>query len=1145
MCDNTKRRELFDFLKNSGLTFVFLQETKFCPLKHDKYGEDWHNPMIFLNSVRSGEAGTGILCNSLSIKVLNRLEDDEGRIIVLDVDVFGSKFHLVNTYFPNEPYLKNDFITKLYPYLSSNYPVMWCGDYNIATNPKIDRLPSANAHDYCGADLKELVEYYNFTDVCRYLYPNRKIFTYKGLTGQSRIDKILISPNIAIVSYDQLDMLVSDHDLIMAQVQYKSMIKWGKSRWRNNCSIYNDTDFLEKHKVFWILESQNVSRVRNPNKWWINTKYQFKLKGIKQGMDTSIKKKRQLQMMESGLQGIGLEILNDPNNLALYKKYDSIKKDLAKKQLENVKEKIFKEKASNILHGPKPTKQFFMKYRKKITKQYFKCLKDENGVPNYEINQILNIVEQHFERIFGTAGDDDNDEMQFFLNETSQISELGEHDLTCNISMSELGEVMGVLPDGKMPGPDGQSYEYYKKIFKDDFFKDKLLVILNNFLHTARNTGKLPAKFVEGVISLVGKRDPLDEIENYRAITLLNCDLKILTKIISNRLKPLLGKILHPTQFAQPGHDINLLNAQIRDVFYDMENSDHDSFFVSVDFKCAFDKVSHSFLFKVLKKLGFQGPFINFVKALYHNASSTILINGYKTKKIKIKSGIRQGCTFSRDLFTFSLNPLLQYLNKCERIQKYKCLSNEKILTSCFTDDLNLFTESFSSLLTILFYILKYKKASGLELNFAKTKGIFFNKRNVINVEHLPKIQWVTNVKILGIHYGKSEFINSQWVDKVKEIKEEIHFYNSTGRQTLQEKAILSKSKLLPVLSYVCNVHVIPDMYTKQIDVMLLKFIVSHDKSLMELYEFASNKSLGGYCVDHITLHASLFLLRPVLLYIKLKAANEALPYFLHYIEYYLGWQLCALYDLPKCTSKIHALMPNNIYECCYKMLNDYGITLEECQQDHSFSRIYHRIVNDYSEKRRRGNAKLYRIHYKCLPEYLKSFNYKLYFNLLPLNTKFVYYCLDTDSRCYFCKWGPENEWHLFGKCKCLKPLWQALDEVIKIALNIPYSFIRNRTQIGDYDVVSTQCVKEYEGTLVYLNTIVNHKIYKIRNELKYEGGTFKIEELFNKILRSVTARKNIEKRLTEIVKVPKIEELYRALVFVKNLVTNQQVANR
>ena len=99
---------------------------------------------------------------------------------------------------------------------------------------------------------------------------------------------------------------------------------------------------------------------------------------------------------------------------------------------------------------------------------------------------------------------------------------------------------------------------------------------------------------------------------------------------------------------------------------------------------------------------------------------------------------------------------------------------------------------------------------------------------------------------------------------------------------------------------------------------------------------------------------------------------------------------------------------------------------------------------------------------------------------------------------------------------------------------------MRNRTEIGDYDVVSTHCAKEYEGTLIYLNTIINHKIYKIRNELKYEGGDFKMEALYNKILRSIVARKNIENRLTEIVKVPKIEELCRAFIFVKNFVTNQ-----
>ena len=727
--------------------------------------------------------------------------------------------------------------------------------------------------------------------------------------------------------------------------------------------------------------------------------------------------------------------------------------------------------------------------------------------------------------------------------DASPISDLNGHNLTRPITLSELEEIINALPNDKSPGPDGISYEFYKKMFSEEFFRDKLLTVLNNLLDTAITTGKLPAKIVEGVITLVPKRPPLDEIENYRPISLLNTDLKILTRVISSRLKPFMSKILHPTQFAQPGQDINLLNSQIRDILYDMETSESDSFFVSVDFKGAFDKVSHCFLFKVLEKIGFQPSFVNFIKALYHSAASVIYVNGHKTKKIKLKSGIRQGCTLSRDMFTLALDPLLQFLNICERIKKYRCVSNVEVLTSCFTDDMNFFTASLSSLLTVLFYISKYKKASGLELNFSKTKGIFFNKKNVISKEHLPNLQWVTRLKILGVHYGPTEFVNAQWVEKVKELKNEIQFYNSVGRQTLQDKVILSKSKLLPIVSYIANVHPMPNVFIKQIDKLLMNFIIPHDKSLMGLYEFAANKNLGGYCFDHVTLHASLFLLRPVLLYVKVKSLNEAVPYFLHYIEYYLGWQLCSLYNLSKCTSKPHALVPNMLYSLCYKLLNDHGVTLDECQKPHAFTKIYHRIVNEYSERRFRGNAKLYRIHYKCLPEYLKTFNYKLYFNLLPLNTKFVPYCLDTDSRCYFCKWGPENEWHVFGKCNCLKPLWHALDEVVKISLDTTYSFLRNRTQIGDYDVVSTQCTKQCEGTIIYLNTIVNHKIYKLRNDIKYDGAVYSFDALYAKITRTVASRRSIEQRLTDIVKVPRIDELYNALVFVKN-VANQSSSN-
>ena len=65
---------------------------------------------------------------------------------------------------------------------------------------------------------------------------------------------------------------------------------------------------------------------------------------------------------------------------------------------------------------------------------------------------------------------------------------------------------------------------------------------------------------------------------------------------------------------------------------------------------------------------------------------------------------------------------------RISNISKYKTLSNKEFLTLAFMDDGNLFTQSLSSLLNSMFYIQKYKFASGLEINMGKSSGMFFNK---------------------------------------------------------------------------------------------------------------------------------------------------------------------------------------------------------------------------------------------------------------------------------------------------------------------------------------------------------------------------------------------------------------------------------
>ena len=85
---------------------------------------------------------------------------------------------------------------------------------------------------------------------------------------------------------------------------------------------------------------------------------------------------------------------------------------------------------------------------------------------------------------------------------------------------------------------------------------------------------------------------------------------------------------------------------------------------------------------------------------------------GFKSTKIKLKSGIRQGCPMSRSTFTLQENPLLVFLNNLPGIQKYKTLSNKEFCTLAFMDDANFVTQSLSSLINSLFYIEKFKNVN-------------------------------------------------------------------------------------------------------------------------------------------------------------------------------------------------------------------------------------------------------------------------------------------------------------------------------------------------------------------------------------------------------------------------------------------------
>ena len=976
---------------------------------------------------------------------------------------------------------------------------------------------------------------FDLKDVCRELYSRGVFYTFSCGSSRSRIDKICVSSKFVVEAYFQEDTCFSDHNLIVAKVTYNSIFKRGKGVWRNNVKFYSDEAFRLEIEGFWNRCLCNLRARQNLQKSWGNFKQEFRYFFVKYSKEKAVQEKREKQFQEQGLYNIIALMNRDPKNTQLRNEYISLKKTMVRDKIKLVKEKVFHEKAMYLMHGDKPTKSFFDKFKSKKDINHILSLINQSGIEVFEIHEILHVAANYFQELF-SGRPVQQSVIDLFLRGISpkSVCQRLMNNLIRLITLDEVRDAIFSLKNGRAPGPDGISIEFYKAMFA--IIGEDLRDLFNSYM---RN-GRMAAKIKTGIIKLIPKQAPYNMIDNYRPISLINCDYKIFTKIISTRLQPILKELIHESQFAQPGMDFNRMNTLIRDLIDDMGVSAEDSFLVSVDFKKAFDTVSHEFLFKVLEKYGFPNVFINIVKELYRDAGSHLLINGHKSKKIKLKSGIRQGDPFSRDVFVLVLNPLLVFLNNHALIEKYRTLSRQSYLTLAYMDDANFLTQSLSSLLYAFFYVKKYGKASGLEINMTKTNGLFVNKRNVFRISELPNITWKNCIRILKINYGPKDWVNSKWNEILDELKNWLKYYGSTAF-TFKAKANITKNKLLPMISYVASVHPLPKKFRESVDSLLVKFIVpffpvgKHSANEIEsrLSSFAAPNFLGGINTDHITLHSDLLMLKPVMQYVKALEDKVPLPSHLFFLEYNIGFQLCGLLNFPRNNRTPHANVPNFVYCHILEMVKWLKISREELLEG-SVNKIYKRIIFKANERVYAG-LNPQRIMAKYLPSYLQTFNYKLNHNLLPVKTMFREYALDNDSVCYFCNVGPESIMHLFGSCEKLRFLWQFMSKV-HFSLTTQHFDFEHARKNFKIDLSSVPCVKTYEKTLVYFCSVTNYTLWRIRNDIRYKFETFDEWVVIKKIIRSVGARKNMEHKLAESFKVPFLTDLYNSIVFVSRL---------
>ena len=1127
-CD-LKRKLIFERFGQSDATIICLQETKLKPDEEFSYINEWDKGQAIFNSVDGGKSGTAVLINSNEVSIGHPIVDQAGRIIAVDIIIDGNVLRLINTYFPNNPNEQYKFIYDLQPYFHSPHPIVWVGDHNISTDSRLDRFPPRDTADRFGSNILEIIDNYDLKDVCRSLYPTRDMFTYSQDQIRSRIDKIIVDKSFVVNKFYHEVSNHSDHMMIIAHLHLNHVVEKGFGVWRNNISLFKNEAFGDEFQILWNFWKLTC-RTNCPIKFWVQVKRKVKSFLIDVGKNCAKQKRMERDREVDELKNA--HYCNNQNRGDSIKKYVEKKKILAKLEIEQIKEKIEERKCQDFVDRDKPTKCFFQKFQKTLKSRKVEGLCDQDGVVQNSLEKILCIASDFYEGLFQQHDMNENI-MNTFINNVNPITNIAHlYDVLCrDFTVEETEDAMLSFKIGRSPGPDGLSIEFYRSVFH--IIKYDLVAVFNRM----KDSEFVPSQLKNGLIVIFPKGKDANNIENYRGITLNNVDLKIFTKMLHLRLAPVLEDAIHYSQYANKGKKEWELNCVIRDIFNEMKyESDLDSFLVRVDFKKAFDSIDLDYLYKVMEKMGLPSKFIAMVKAVDEDVKAQVLINGAKSRKFNIKRGTRQGDPLSMDKFMIALDPLLRALHNNSMIRKYTSKSNKQFLTLAKADDLTVVTNYLSSLIHVKHVINRFEKASGLEVNLDKTKGFFINKQNCHNVCNLPFNHWNQNTVILGIPYGSDAFVSSYWNEKYDEFNAEVGYFQSYTYLTFQAKSIISKSKLMPKLSYLSSVLPMPFRIKEKVDKRLLRFLVPHQKTFLTVEHFAAKRHMGGINFANVLLHNDIMLVRNVLQFIKTKELGIPLSEDQYYLEYYIGHQISVLWNVPVDNRTPHAMQPNQLYLYVLnvvKMLKDTGLT-KEIILTGSVKQIYDYVMQakyfyNFSHK-----WKL--LHVKYLPNYLNTFNYKVHFNLLPVKAKFVQYGLDTESRCKFCDIGFETEVHIFAKCNKLRVVWDFFDEVLAV-MGINYRIFSKRTLVWEFDVMSISCVSVDFKIVMYLTTIVNYHIWRYRNQCIYENENFDYENLVMKIFRSVCSRKNMEHRIiNERLKIPRIEELCSTMLLIKNL---------
>ncbi len=476
-------------------------------------------------------------------------------------------------------------------------------------------------------------------------------------------------------------------------------------------------------------------------------------------------------------------------------------------------------------------------------------------------------------------------------------------------------------------------------------------------------------------------------------------------------------------------------------------------FMLGADLQKAFDRVGHSWMKAVLQKMGIGPIFCGFVNTMYRDITFQVQINGALIEPAKITRGVRQGCALSMLLFVLCLEPFLETIRKEPRISGVPVPSPDGSIQDLkalgYADDSVILGRDKSTWDIFWEIARKYEEASEAKFHPRKIEVCLFGDWSGRDQSFLPPQFVKPEVKVLGAMFGKRP-LSGNWGPKLKCISEQL---DKTGARHLRDKVKYINVYVLPQISHLFQCYPPEDAQVKKLWQMFQMFVIGgYSVSRATL---SRDFQHGGLRVPDPRIRALASFAQVIRRYVLADTLPDETekPIWFGLLAYYIGFTLRAVAPTGARPRFTHAFLrtPSNV--ASWPLLLFQQITALDPTVDWkkmSTKRAYWMLIN------RRPQPVTVMVQYPRLDWkgiWSAIFNRELTWldrktpwrtihEKLPVSAS-----LGNRVRCYFCKICDETQEHLFFACKCLRPIIEKLNLLLKVIsrdMGLSYDLVKH-----------------------------------------------------------------------------------------------------